>query len=178
MKVVRARGTYLYTDDGETYLDCVSGVSHVGHCHPHVVKNVNSEMARLGTGPLVVDAYTNSSGSVANVNSDSMFCRKLLKTFQPLEMMNTVLLSNSGSQANDIAIQIARSVTGGYDVVVFQSSFHGCLSTVHEVSSKMFQSYKKSKSSTSSPSSDEESSAKPEWVHVLPIPEFSRFDSF
>ena len=87
------------------------------------------------------------------------------------------------SHANDIAVQIARTHTGAYDVVVFQDSFHGCLTIGNSISSKMYKRRHVFDVSTTcyDSSAGEENPEKsvfynkPDWVHVLPIPEEDSF---
>ncbi|CAB4024657.1 Ethanolamine-phosphate phospho-lyase, partial [Paramuricea clavata] len=49
IKIVRGLGTYLYDEQGNRYLDCVNNVTHVGHCHPHVIRACDNQMKELNT---------------------------------------------------------------------------------------------------------------------------------
>lgn len=179
-KIVHSSGTHLYSQNGESFLDCVSGVSHVGHAHPKVVQVTRSTLARFGSGPISTSPYPeDTSVSVGDLNKPSRFCSLILETFKDPLMASSAIVCNSGSHANDIAVQIARLHTGGHDVVVFQDSFHGCLSIGNALSSKMYKRRHVFDVSTTcyDSCSGEEGSAdkifynKPDWVHVLPIPE-------
>jgi len=180
--IVRSSGTYLFSQNGDAFLDCVSGVSHVGHTNATVVGVATQQMARLGSGPISTCAYRDDT-CVADLNKSSKFCNRIIQTFNDPARVNSAIVCNSGSHANDIAVQIARTHTGAYDVVVFQDSFHGCLTIGNSISSKMYKRRHVFDVSTTcyDSSAGEENPEKsvfynkPDWVHVLPIPEEDSF---
>ncbi|ODN01255.1 Ethanolamine-phosphate phospho-lyase [Orchesella cincta] len=144
MKVVRAIGQYVYDDSGTEYLDCVNCVAHVGHCNPNVIEAAKTSMLKMG------------NISVGMTDAASEYVAKLKATFPP--EIDTFLFVSSGSEANDVAIQLARLHTGGYDVVSVERAFHGGLSVTNNVSPKQFTSGEKC----------------PDWVHVVSCPDLYR----
>jgi 4-aminobutyrate aminotransferase len=113
--VERGEGSYLYTPEGEAYLDftCGIGVTNTGHCHPRVVAAVQAQAARLLHGQ-------------ANI----VFHKPMLELVEELSRivpphMDGFFFSNSGAEAVEGAIKLARMATGRPNIIVFQGSFHG-----------------------------------------------------
>jgi 4-aminobutyrate aminotransferase len=113
--VDRAEGCYLYERNGEQYLDFTSGigVTNTGHCHPRVVRAIQEQAARLIHGqanivysPAVLDLV------------------EKLKLVVPASL-DGFFFSNSGAEAVEGAIKLARHATGRPNIIVFQGSFHG-----------------------------------------------------
>lgn len=113
--VERAEGCYLYDQDGNRYLDFTSGigVTNTGHCHPRVVKAIQEQAAKLIHGqvnivysPAILDLVDRVK-SVVPAGLDGFF------------------FSNSGAEAVEGAIKLARHATGRPNIIVFQGSFHG-----------------------------------------------------
>lgn len=118
--IVRGEGQYLYDERGRAYLDCVNNVCHVGHCHPRVVEAASRQMAQLNTNtrylhPNIID-----------------FAERLTSCLPaPLEVCFFV---NSGSEANDLALRLARTFTGERDVFVIDHAYHGHTGDLIEIS--------------------------------------------
>ncbi|CAG7829990.1 unnamed protein product [Allacma fusca] len=125
LKVTRAFGQYLYDDMGVEYLDCVNCVAHVGHCNPNVVNAGKNAMLQMGC----------ISVGMSDVASE--YLNKLKTTFPP--EMDTFLFVTSGSEANDLALQLARLNSSGHDVLAVEGSFHGSLSETNFISTKQTQ---------------------------------------
>lgn len=115
MQPVRAEGVYLYDDMGTPWLDFTSGigVTNTGHCHPRVVAAIQAQAARLLHGqinivlsPSVIE-LSNKLNAVTPPNIDSFF------------------FSNSGAEATEAAVKLARHATRRQNIIVFQGSFHG-----------------------------------------------------
>ena len=108
------RGNYVYTDDGTEYLDLYGGhaVISVGHAHPHYVKAVAEQVAKLGF-------YSNS---VEN-SLQEKFAEKLGKASGYEEY--SLFLCNSGAEANENAIKLASFHSGKAKVLAFGKAFHG-----------------------------------------------------
>jgi len=112
--VVKGEGSYLYTDDGKKVLDFASGVAvcNVGHNHPQVVKAVEKQLKDLihgGHNVVYYEAYV-----------------KLAEKLVELTEKNTmVYFSNSGAEANEGSIKLAKYVTKRPAVLAFKGSFHG-----------------------------------------------------
>ena len=113
--VERGEGPYLYTPDGTAYLDftCGIGVTNTGHCHPEVVRAVQDQAAKLQHGQInivyhqpVLDLVAELSGILPS-GLDGFF------------------FSNSGAEAIEGAVKLARMVTSRPNVIVFHGSFHG-----------------------------------------------------
>jgi len=140
-KLVRASKQYLYNDLGIEFLDCVNNTAHVGHCHPHVVSAGQAQMSVLWTAP----GFINESFSKYI---------KLLLDYLP-DKLSVIHLVSSGSEANDLALNLARKHTKRQDVAVFESGYHGGLTTLIDVSEKMFRKLPQGKK---------------DFVHIIPLP--------
>lgn len=120
IEMAGGEGAWLIASDGTRYLDFYNNVPSVGHCHPKVVAAVTAQIARLNihTRYLVplVDDYLEA-----------------LKARLPASLGN-VVLTCSGSEANDLAIRVARAATGGRGIIVTESAYHGNTALVTEVS--------------------------------------------
>lgn len=105
LKLHYAKGQYLYEENGDKVLDCINNVSHIGHCHPYYVMQLNSQNTRLLTNSrfLYDELMTATS--------------KLLKRL-PKELC-CVTFVNTGSEANDLALQMAEMHTKRRGVVCF-----------------------------------------------------------
>lgn len=113
--VERAEGCYLYDAAGTAYLDFTSGigVTNTGHCHPRVVQAIQEQAARLIHGQ-------------ANIVFAPSLIRLVdeLRTVTPPHL-DGFFFSNSGAEAVEGALKLARHATGRTNVIVFQGSFHG-----------------------------------------------------
>merc|ERR1712106_1251583 len=108
---------------GVEYLDCVNGTAHVGHCHPQVVSTGQSQMAKLVT----------AQGFVSDILKK--YVKQLVETMP--EPLSVCYLTNSGSEANDLALRLATSYTEREDVVVVEDGYHGNLGILVDISPKM-----------------------------------------
>lgn len=120
LKIVRGLGVYLYDDEGRPYLDCVNNVAHVGHCHPHVVAAGQRQMGVLNT---------NTRYLHDNINE---YARRLTSTLP--EPLSVCFFVNSGSEANDLALRLARTATGQFDMITLDVAYHGHTQALIEVS--------------------------------------------
>jgi len=111
----RAKGAYIYDQDGTRYLDftCGIGVTNTGHCHPKVVRAVQKQAARLLHGQVNIVYHPPLLELVEE-----------LRTIVPPEL-DSFFFSNSGAEAVEGAVKLARHATGRPNVIVFQGSFHG-----------------------------------------------------
>jgi len=149
--LVRGDGQYVFDEEGRQFLDCAASVTHVGHSNPQVVR-----------------AFCESQSSALQWDGDNIDQRNLnqreafLTKFRSLlpASLSEVVLVNSGSSANGLAIQICQATTGRQDVVVFNHTFHGSLSVSSSCSPMTFNK--------------EGSGTKKSWVHVLPVPDLYR----
>ena len=143
LTIVRGRGAFLYDADDRPYLDLVNNVAHVGHAHPRVVEVAARQKAILETNtrylhPLILD-----------------YADRLIATLPaPLEVVHLV---NSGSEANELALRMARAATGRRDVAVLESGYHGNTSGLVEISPYKFDG--------------PGGSGRPATTHVAPLPD-------
>lgn len=110
----RAEGTYLYDVEGTQYLDFTMGiaVNNVGHCHPSVVKAAKEQVEKL----IHCSAVTRHTMNIKLAEKISQIAPKGL---------DCVFLNNSGGEAVDAAIKMARFVTGRPNIIAFTGGFHG-----------------------------------------------------
>ncbi|GBN22175.1 Ethanolamine-phosphate phospho-lyase [Araneus ventricosus] len=141
LKIVRGEGQYMYDENGKQYLDCINNVAHVGHCHPRVTRAAMEQMGLL---------YTNSRYLHDNI---VLYAQKLVATFPP--KLNVCYFVNSGSEANDLALRLARAHTGHEDVIVLEGAYHGNLSTSTDMSPMKFEKI---------------TGGKKDYVHVAALP--------
>jgi len=113
--VERGEGAYLYDTAGRRYLDftCGIGVTNTGHAHPRVVQAIQEQAARLLHGQANIVIHTAMLRLVEE-----------LLTVVPAPL-DSFFFSNSGAEAVEGAIKLARSATRRPNVIVFQGSFHG-----------------------------------------------------
>jgi 4-aminobutyrate aminotransferase-like enzyme/Ser/Thr protein kinase RdoA (MazF antagonist) len=146
LKIVRGEGQFLYDESGRAYLDMVNNVCHVGHCHPRVVAAAREQMERLNTNT----RYLN--------DTVVRYVKRLTATFP--EPLSVCFLVNSGSEANDLALRLARAHTGGRDVLVVDHAYHGNLTSLIEISPYKF--------------AGPGGRGRPEHVHVCALPDAYR----
>jgi len=120
--VVRAEGVWLYTADGRTLLDAYNNVPVVGHCHPRVTEAVVRQTRLLNTHarylyePLIELA------------------ERLTASMPPGSGLDTVMLVNSGSEANELAWRFAEAATGGQGAIVTEHAYHGVTTKIAALS--------------------------------------------
>jgi len=115
-EIEKARGIYLFTPSGEKYIDLISGVcvSNLGHNHPKVIKAIKCQ----------VDKHLHLMVYGELVQKPQIELVKLLTDNLP-EILNSVYLVNSGSEAVEGAMKLAKRITGRYEIVAFRKSYHG-----------------------------------------------------
>ncbi len=111
---------YLYDFSGYRYLDAVNNVAHVGHCHPAVVAAERRQAGVLNTNTRYLH------GAITD------YSERLLARFPP--PLERCFLVNSGSEANDLALRLARCATGANDIIVLEHAYHGHLSALIDIS--------------------------------------------
>jgi 4-aminobutyrate aminotransferase-like enzyme/Ser/Thr protein kinase RdoA (MazF antagonist) len=119
-EIVRGLGQYLYDAHGRAYLDCVNNVAVIGHSHPRVTAAAAHQLRLLNTNSRFL--YENMT----------LFAERLAALLPaPLER---VFLVSTGSEANDLALRLARASTGRRDVVCIRDAYHGWTTATYEVS--------------------------------------------
>ncbi|MEP7231176.1 MAG: aminotransferase class III-fold pyridoxal phosphate-dependent enzyme [Ginsengibacter sp.] len=126
LKIVKGALQYLYDDKGNTFVDCVNNVSHVGHCHPTVVKAMQKQLATLNTNTRYLH------------DNLAEYAEKLTATLP--SKLSVCYFTNSGSEANDLAIRMSRHFTKQQDVIVLDHAYHGTSTTAIELSPYKFDS--------------------------------------
>ncbi|QVL21008.1 aspartate aminotransferase family protein [Pseudomonas qingdaonensis] len=111
LHLVKGEGVWLYDADGKRYLDAYNNVASIGHCHPKVVEALYEQAKVLNTHTRYLH-----EGILD-------YAEKLLATF-PAEL-DQVMFTCTGSEANDLALRIARQYTGGTGLIVTQLAYHG-----------------------------------------------------
>jgi 4-aminobutyrate aminotransferase-like enzyme len=111
VEFVSGHGAHLVDRDGNDYLDAYNNVPCVGHAHPHVVEAVSRQMAAVNTNTRYVQ------------ESLVDYAERLLATFP--EGLSKLSLACSGSEANDLAVRVARFHTGGEGIIVTRWAYHG-----------------------------------------------------
>ncbi|AQV16041.1 aspartate aminotransferase family protein [Acinetobacter pittii] len=109
--LVKGQGQYLWDAAGHQYLDVYNNVASIGHCHPAVIEAVNEQMKMLNTHTRYLHE---------NILD---YTEELLQT-TPDEIDRAMYMC-TGSEANDLAIRIAREYSGGTGIIVSQESYHG-----------------------------------------------------
>jgi 4-aminobutyrate aminotransferase-like enzyme len=120
VEFVSGRGAHLFDREGNDYLDAYNNVPCVGHAHPHVVEAVHRQMAAVNTNTRYVQE--------ALVD----YAERLLATFP--EGLSKLSLACSGSEANDLAMRVAKYHTGGEGIIVTRWAYHGITSEVSRFS--------------------------------------------
>lgn len=146
LKIVRGNMQYLYDETGRAYLDAVNNVAHVGHCHPHVVQAIRKQVAVLNTNTRYLHDNL--------VEYADRLCATLPA---PLQVCYFVC---SGSEANELALRMARAHTGARDVIVLESAYHGNTTSLVEISPYKFDG--------------PGGAGKPLHVHKVPAPDVYR----
>ncbi len=111
LMLVRGEGQYMFDDVGKRYLDCVNNVNHVGHCHPKVVQAAAKQMAELNTNTRYLHPKL------------SEYLERLTARFS--DPLSVCYFVNSGSEAIELALQLAKNFTGAEDIIAVEAAYHG-----------------------------------------------------
>ena len=125
LHIVRGWKSNLYTEDGTSYLDTRNNIAHVGHEHPRVVKAGQKQVAVLNTN-------TRYMHMVRQELAD-----RLLASLP--DNITHIYFVNSGSEAGDLALRMARNHTGTHKTLVMDQAYHGATSACIEVSPYKFE---------------------------------------
>jgi alanine-glyoxylate transaminase/(R)-3-amino-2-methylpropionate-pyruvate transaminase len=114
LMIVEGKGQWLFDEKGRRYLDGIGGIVtvSVGHCHPHVVAAAHAQ------NELIQHTTT------IYLHPGIALYAKELAARMPGEL-KTVYFTNSGSEANDLALLMARAHTGNYDLIALRNAYHG-----------------------------------------------------
>ena len=111
LQIVRAEGVWMYAADGRRYLDAYNNVPVVGHCHPQVVAALCRQAGTLNTHTRYL------------AEQPLQLAEELLATLLPEP--GQVIFTCTGSEANDLAVRIAKAVTGGRGFIITEFAYHG-----------------------------------------------------
>ena len=143
LTIVRGFMQHLYDVNGRIFLDAVNNVPHVGHCHPRVVDAVATQAAILNTNTRYLHEFLVE------------YAERLTATLpDPLQVC---FFCNSGSEANDLALRLARRATGRRDIMVLDAAYHGNLAGLIHISPYKF--------------AGSGGDGCPPGTHVLPLPD-------
>lgn len=118
--LVRGEGVWVYDADGRRYLDCYNNVPSVGHCHPRVVEAICEQTRTLNTHTRYLHE------NILN------YAEQLLATFG--EGLDSLLLACTGSEANEVALRMARVSTGNQGLICTDATYHGNTALVSQLS--------------------------------------------
>lgn len=120
LHIVKGEGVWLYDAGGNKYLDAYNNVASMGHCHPRVVEAITRQTGILNTHTRYLH------------ESIIGYAEALTATFPAA--LSQVMFACTGSEANDLAVRIARHATGGTGIIVTSLAYHGLTSAVAEFS--------------------------------------------
>jgi 4-aminobutyrate aminotransferase-like enzyme/Ser/Thr protein kinase RdoA (MazF antagonist) len=124
LKIVRGWKQFLYDETGRAYLDVYNNVPLVGHSHPRVVRAVQAQIGLLNT-------------NTRYLHDNATRYAERLKKLLPAQLEVCFFL-NSGSEANELALRLARTHTSREDVLVLEHAYHGHTSTLIDISPYKF----------------------------------------
>lgn len=132
MNLVRGWKQYFIDDNGQVYLDAINNVAHIGHCHPKVTEAATYQLKRLNTNARFL------------YEENIEYAENLLKHFP--ESLQVIFFTCTGSEANDLALRLARAYTNQNDIIVIDGEYHGNTTAVDEISTCIMDNPTASKS--------------------------------
>ena len=120
LQLVRGEGTRVWDADGREYLDAYNNVPSVGHSHPRVAEAIARQAATLTTHTRYLSEST------------IVYAEDLLSTLPP--SIDNIMFTCSGSEANDLALRIAKTATGGTGIIVTENAYHGVTTEIAAIS--------------------------------------------
>jgi 4-aminobutyrate aminotransferase-like enzyme len=141
--IVRGEGVHLWDRDGKRYLDCYNNVASVGHCHPDVIAALTDQAGRLNT-------------HTRYLHEGILEFAELLTSKLPAGL-DVCTFACTGSEANDLALQMAAAVTGHSGHICTEASYHGNTKLVRALSTCKY-----------------EASERPDWLAVIEPPDLYR----
>ncbi|OHV75346.1 aminotransferase class III-fold pyridoxal phosphate-dependent enzyme [Ensifer sp. LCM 4579] len=125
IKFVRGEGVWLIDDRGRAYLDCFNNVCHIGHAHPAVVEAMTRQAAMLNT-------------NTRYLHDNIVAYAERLTATMPKELTVAGFV-NSGSEANSLALRLARTHTGRENAIVLDWAYHGTTQELIDLSAYKFR---------------------------------------
>ncbi|MBK5255263.1 MAG: aminotransferase class III-fold pyridoxal phosphate-dependent enzyme, partial [Vicinamibacteria bacterium] len=124
LKIVRGFGVWLYDETGRAFLDMYNNVPLVGHSHPRVVRAIQAQIGLLNT-------------NTRYLHDNVVRYAERLTALMP-EPLRVCFFLNSGSEANDLALRMARTHTKREDIIVLENAYHGHTASLVDVSPYKF----------------------------------------
>lgn len=122
--LVRGRGVWMYDNKGKKYLDGYNNIPNVGHCHPRVVRAIHEQARKLNTHTRYLhENVIDLAEKLANTMPDGL---------------DVSLFSCTGTEACELSMRLARTVTGNTGIIVMQGSYHGNSKLVGEMSTAVY----------------------------------------
>jgi 4-aminobutyrate aminotransferase-like enzyme len=146
LHIVRGSMQYLWDADSRRYLDAYNNVPHVGHCHPRVVQAGQAQMAILNTNTRYLHERVLDYAEALGATLPGA--------------LKVCYFVNSGSEANELALRLARAHTRSRELIVLEHAYHGNTTTLIDISP-----YK---------SDGPGGGGTAPWVHVAPLPDLYR----
>ena len=143
IEITSGKGAYLFDREQRPYLDLVNNVAHVGHSHPRVVAAGQRQMEMLNT-------------NTRYINQNAIEYARALANTMP-DPLTVIFFVNSGSEANDLALRLARAHTHARGMLVLEHAYHGHLSSIIDISPYKF--------------AGKGGQGCPDYVRVVPIPD-------
>jgi 4-aminobutyrate aminotransferase-like enzyme/Ser/Thr protein kinase RdoA (MazF antagonist) len=143
LHLIAGLGCRILDAGGRQYLDCYNNVPNVGHCHPYVVQALASQASTLNTNSRYLHDEILRLGT------------RLSSTLPP--SLDTWIFVCTGSEANDLAVRMARTITGRTGVIVNENSYHGNTTVMTALSLLEY-----------------DDKHKPDWVGAVPPPNVYR----
>ncbi|XP_067943813.1 ethanolamine-phosphate phospho-lyase-like isoform X2 [Watersipora subatra] len=119
LKIDRAFGQYMYDEQGTQYIDCINNVAHVGHSHPRVTQAATAQMEKLSTN----NRYLHDNLPA--------LAKRIIATLPAA--LSVCYFTNSGSEANDLALQLARMYKHRTDIITLDNAYHGTVTSLQEI---------------------------------------------
>lgn len=141
--LVRGWRHYLFDDWGNTYLDAYNNVPHVGHAHPRIQAVAAQQLRMINTNTRYLHP------------AQIAFAHELLAKLPP--PLSVCFFVNSGSEANELALRLARTFTGARDMITIDHGYHGHTTGAIDISAYKFN--------------HPAGSGKPDWVEVVMAPD-------
>ena len=124
IQIVSGKGQYLYDSEGNEYLDAVNNIQHIGHSHPKVADAIKKQSKKLNVNTRYLDEL--------RVRYAKDLTQKLPKG------LDVCYFTNSGSESNDLALRITRTLTKNKETIVLGDAYHGHTSALIEISPYKF----------------------------------------
>jgi 4-aminobutyrate aminotransferase-like enzyme len=138
--IVRGEGVWLFDADGRKFLDMYNNVPHVGHCHPHVVEALTKQIATLNTHTRYLH------------DNILDYAERLTSKFE--DELDLAMFCCTGSEANELAMRIARTHTGGTGFIATSFAYHGNTKATFEITT-----------------SDIREDERPDYIATVPVPD-------